>query len=133
MGRYRDFDAARAERAGEQIEFKVGGEEFAVDGTLPGGVILELAEAMASGDQFAAMGLTAELFKGIVRPEDTDRFAAAVRTVDMMTMLDLLSWIIEEATGRPLPNASPSEPASSEGGSPSRVVSLSPAKGARSA
>ena len=40
MGRYRDFDAARAERAGEQIEFKVGGEEFAVDGTLPGGVIL---------------------------------------------------------------------------------------------
>ena len=72
MGRYRDFDAARAERAGEQIEFKVGGEEFAVDGTLPGGVILELAEAMASGDQFAAMGLTAELFKGIVRPEDID-------------------------------------------------------------
>lgn len=121
MSRFRDFDAARAERASEPLEFKLGGELFTASGDMPAGLLLDAAASMhdpnAQGDVFQA------LFNGIVAEEDHERFAAAVRRVDMQTVVDLVEWIMEEVTGRPLPSASPSLAQLSTNGSPSKVAS----------
>lgn len=101
MGRYKDFDAARAEHAQKPIGFKVGGEEFTVDAALPAGILMDLGQAMVLGDDTKAFGAFVHLWEAIIPEADTERFAQALRRVDFATMFDLVGWIVEEATGRP--------------------------------
>lgn len=126
MDRFRDFDAARAEREQEPLTFRLEGRDFTTPGTVPAGVLLDIGRAVAAGNQMAMFTATAEFFEHLVPDDQAEEFAAAVRTTDMETMLDLVSWIIEEATGRPLPSASSSASPSSTDTPPSRVVSLTP-------
>lgn len=123
MTRFKDFDAARAEHQREPLEFKLGGEHFVARGEVPAGVLLD---AVAAGDEDAqrAAAFTA-MFEAIVHEEDADRFALAVRRVDLGTVYELVGWIMEEVTGRPLSSAGPSEPSPLADLPPSRVVSLS--------
>lgn len=131
MTRFKDFDAARAEHAREPIEFKLGGEHFVARGEVPAGVVLD---AVTAGDDMQTqLALFATLFEAIVADLDAERFALAVRRVDVETVFELVAWIMEEVTGRPLPSASPSPVEPSGDGPPSRVVSLSPVAEARSA
>jgi hypothetical protein len=127
MSRFRDFDAARAERAREPIEFKLGGEMFSATGDMPAGLLLDAAAGLGSDDPAAQGAVFAALFEGIVAPEDHERFGAAVRRVDIETVMELITWIMEEVTGRPLPMSSPSPFPRAQDGVSWRVDSSSPA------
>lgn len=116
MTRFRDFDAARAERVADPIEFVIGGERFTSTGELPAGVLLDIGRAIAAGNDFASFALFTEFFDSIVAPADHERFAGVVRSTDIETVLELAGWIIEEATGRPLSSVSSSEAGPSRNG-----------------
>lgn len=133
MARYRDFDAARAEQHREPLTFRLGGEEFTITGALPAGVLLDIAAAQTSNDQEAMFGAIVGMWDQLVAPVDQERFAQAIRRVDMETMLALVEWVVEETTGRPFGSPSSSPEESFSDGQASRVVSLSPGREARSA
>lgn len=114
------------------MTFTLGGEDFSTSGDLPAGLLLDLGAAVTDGNDLTAFAMFKDFFEAIVPEEDHDRFAAAIRTVGIVTMVDLLTWIVEESTGRPLPTRFASLPEQSRDGEPLRVVSLSPAKEAAS-
>ena len=124
MGRHRDFDASRAENNAEPLTFRLAGYDFVIE-RVPAGPLLDLA---ANGDatDAAAMAAFARFLKALVRPADRDQLAAALDDTDLTTVLELVRWVIEESTGRPLDTPLPSPPVASEDGEPSKVVSLSP-------
>lgn len=130
--RHRDFDAARAEHVGEPLTFTLNGTLFTCVADVPSGPLLDMAANadLADAAAFSAFG---EFLRSIVVPDQADDFNAALRTVGLATLLELVSWVVGEITGRPLsvPSSSPAS-ASSDGGS-SRVVSLSPVGETRSA
>jgi hypothetical protein len=130
MSRYKDFDAARAERAGEPLTFKLGGEMFTGSGEIPAGLLLD-ASAALTNEAAAAQAFQA-LFEGIVPEEDHERFATAVRRVDMQTVFELVTWIMEEISGRPFGNASSSPKLHAVDGAPSKDGSVSWVAGAHS-
>jgi len=111
MSRFRDFDAARAES--EPIRFRLGGELFELACVLPAGPLLDMARAKTDDEAIPAL---VAFFEAIVADDDTERFAAAIRRSDIRTLAEAQAWIIAEATGRPLPNASPSAALPSESG-----------------
>lgn len=125
MSRFKDFDAARAEARGEPLTFKLGGEMFTACAELPAGVLLDMGAAFTSQDAMAGFDLFTELFQVIVAPDDQERFAAAVRTVGLSTVMDLVQWIVEESTGRPFETPSPSPHRSVTGGGSSNGDSVS--------
>lgn len=133
MSQHRDFDAARRERQLEQLTFTVGGDTFTIDASLPAGVLLDLGRYTASSDSQQAFAAFVGFWDEVIPPDDQERFAQAVRRVDLDTMIAMVEWIVEESTGRPLGRRSSSPEAPSTDGQPSRVVSLSPARGVRSA
>lgn len=133
MSRFKDFDAARAEQHREPLTFRLGGEEFTITGVLPAGILLDIAAAQSSGNQEAMFGAVVGMWDQLVPPADQERFAAAIRRVDLETMLALVEWVVEETTGRPFGSSSSSPEVPSQDGPPSRVVSLSPGREARSA
>jgi hypothetical protein len=127
MGAFKDFDAARAERVREPLEFVLGGETFITAAALPGGLLLDLGRAVTGGDDTASFAIFAEFFEAVIPPEDAERFAAVVRRVELDTIMDLMSWITEESIGRPLSRGSSSPGRSSPSGPSSKVVWSSPA------
>lgn len=131
MSRHRDFDAARAEA--DPLTFTLGGEQFTARATMPAGVLLDIANAHANGDELELLKLVGVFIEQIVPDEDHDRFVVAMRLTDQATVFDLVAWVIEETTGRPFgkPSSSPQSPAS--GGESSKDASLSWAAEARSA
>lgn len=126
MPRYRDFDAARAEQHREPLTFRLGGEEFTIDGALPAGILLDIAAAQSSGNQEAMFGAIVGMWDQLIPQPDQERFAQAIRKVDLETMLALVEWVVEETTGRPFGQPASSPVVPSQDGPPSRVVSLSP-------
>lgn len=125
MSRHRDFDAARAEHQSEPLTFRLAGHDFETVPVIPAGPILDLA-ANADKMDADAMVAFARFLYSIVRADQVDAFTHALDTVDLGTVLELVAWVIEETTGRPLGRHSslPVEP--STGGEPSRRVSLTP-------
>jgi len=125
MSRFRDFDAARAEHARNPLDFKIGGESFTIDATLPAGVLMDLGRAFMLGDDSASFGAYIALWEAVIPDEDEARFAQALRQVDLATMTELVAWIVEESTGRPLDSANDSPPSPSSNGDRSRLAAAS--------
>lgn len=121
MGAYRDFDAARAEH--QPLAFRLAGRDFTTVAPIPAGPVLDLGRAQGQGGE-VAFDVFVAFFEAIIPEDQAGEFAAAIREVGFETMRELLAWIVEEATGRPLPSASSSESSSPENGQPSRRVSL---------
>lgn len=128
MDRYRDFDAALAEQ-GDPLRFRLGGVEFTCLPEIPAGPMLKLARHADQIDA-DALRLFGEFLAAIIVPEQREDFDRALDRVGLGTLLELIQWVVEEAIGRPLPNASSSEQEQPQDGAPSRVVSLVPIEGA---
>lgn len=122
MSAFRDFDAARAEHVARAVTFKVGGEEFTVDAVVPAGILLDLSRGMVAGDDGATFVAFVALWDHLIRQEDQERFAAAIRTVDFAVMYDLVSWLVEEATARPFVSQSSSGPSRSSDTAKSKLA-----------
>lgn len=131
MSRHRDFDAARAEVQSEPLTFRLAGRDFTIE-RVPAGPLLDLA-AHAGDTDAAAMAAFSRFLHALVIPSQRDDLVAALADVDLSTLFELVQWVIEEQTGRPLASPSPLPLDASQGGEPSRVVSLSAVGEARSA
>jgi hypothetical protein len=121
MSRFRDFDAARAEHVRKPLSFRIGGEDFTVDGSLSSGILLDLGKAMVLGDDTLMLQANIALWDEVVSEDDKERFATALRRTDMATMIDLVAWIVEESTGRPLGSQRVSWQSPSTNGEPSSM------------
>lgn len=133
--RHREFASARAELAENPITFSLDEEVFTVEGVLQAGPLLDLITAlpggldtdkMAPADAMVAFKVFGEFIEGVVIEPDRERWRAAMRTTTLQTVMDILAWVIEESTGRPLVMSSGSEPSASEPSGPLRSVSLKP-------
>lgn len=122
MSRYKDFDAARAEFEGEPLRFKLGGREFETLPFLPARALLDLA---AQGDSMGAAGFAAfgEFLSRTVIEAQRDDLAEAMNLVDFPTVREVVSWILEESTARPLSSATPSPESVSWSSAPSNGTS----------
>lgn len=102
MGAAKSFDAARKELKGETLDFVVGGQEFAIQLPIPGYAILDMA-ALEDADGAAAVATFGQFMSNIMSDEDAHRFRKA--TIDARysfeEILEVVKWVIEEATGRP--------------------------------
>lgn len=123
VDRFRDFDAALAES--EPLTFKLGGTLFTCLPEIPAGPVLRLARHADTIDAEAFVVFHQFLLSVIV-PEQRDALELALDNTGLGTLLDLIQWLIEEATGRPLPGASSLPEPVPEDGQPLRVVSLDP-------
>lgn len=127
----RNFAAASAEVASEPITFTVGDSRtFTVPRPVPALPMLELAAASNEDtpDKVAA-AFGGYIFGVLPADQHADfRKACADARMDMDGLLELVQWIIEEATGRPTQPPSSSEGRSSTTGMSSSTDSLAEAK-----
>lgn len=124
---FRDFDRARSERQAATIGFRLGGREFTIPARIPAGALLDVTRAVAANNDFMAMTAFTEFLDALIPADQAEEFKAALREpeVDQTDVMDLIAWIVEESTGRPLQKRSSSAPPAVPDGAPSRVVSLS--------
>lgn len=101
---HRDFAAARAEHTDEPITFVLGGQGFTCRRNMPAGHLLDLA---AVEDNPAAL---VAYLKASMADDDWERFDELVhdpdalgadQPVDVALLGEIVSWIVEEQTGRP--------------------------------
>lgn len=100
MSRHRDFDAARAENVGDPLTFRLAGRDFTVT-RLPAGPLLDLAND-ADLEGAAAFAAFSKFLLKIVADEHEDEMRAALNESDLMVVFDVVRWVIEESTARPL-------------------------------
>ncbi len=132
MSRHRDFDAARAEHAGEALTFRLAGRDFTTVPQIPAGVLLDLASYEDRPLDGFAFQLFGRFLRSIVVPEQQGAMREAMDEVGLDVVFDIVNWVIGEVTARPLPNASPSDGSPSPTGEPLRVAWSSPAEEALS-
>ena len=123
MARHRDFDAARAEQAGEPLTFLLDGYTFACPPQMPAGPLLDLAALADESDQAKMLGAFARFLRALVVPADRGRLDEALSIVTIDVIVDVARWLIEEQTGRPLGLLSASDGSSSPPGLSSTVAS----------
>lgn len=122
---FRDFDAEQREVKGEPLTFRLGGTNFTCKNPIPIGIAVAVAGAMQK-DELAQMATMAKVFKAIIVDEQADEWDDAVmRVTDVNVLQALLSWVVEESTGRPTPGPEPSSANSSGDGPTTKAASVS--------
>ena len=126
MARFKDFDAAEAERKGEPITFQLGGREWTA-AHINAAAFLALARRSADGGDAAILAFD-DYITNTLAEKDRKPFRKmlADKEVQLSTLVELGQWIVEQATGNPTAGASPSQEAPSSSGQPLRVMSLDP-------
>ena len=108
--RFKDFGSG-GEIATEPLVFKVHDEEFTAIPTIQGKVLMDLVSKSQSEDSIEAMGVVSTFFDKVLVDESLERFNALLedkdRIVTMETLGEIVSWLIEEYSGRP--NQQPEE------------------------
>lgn len=122
MSRHKDFDAARAESVGEPLTFRLAGYDFETVGEIPAGPLLDMAASVTSGSDVTGLSALQAFFAAIIPEERAKDFNDAIRKVGLTTMLELIQWIVEETTGRPLTSASSSAGPPSSNGAASKLA-----------
>ena len=136
MARFKDFDAAQAERSDVPIAFQLGGQQWTAPHVNAGTFLAFVRKAADGGDQAV---LAFDDFITHCLPENQrEPFHEMLMESDIpiTTLTELVKWIIEEATGNPTDAVSLSAPPRAKRGQRPRVVSLSggsSSKGPRSA
>lgn len=129
--RHREFTSARAEALGDPIMFSLDGEWFTVGG-VESGPVLDLVAAlpagldtteMTPGDATTMLPALAAFVEGIVVDEDRERWHKAMRATSPQTLMQIVAYVIEESTGRPLAGSGESQPSRSPDGAPSSSAS----------
>jgi hypothetical protein len=125
MARFKDFDAAEAERTNDPITFVLGGREWVAE-HVNSATFLTLARKGATGGDEALLAFY-EFIVGTLPEGDREDFFAMLdeKDIQMTTLKDLGQWIVEQATGNPTTAASPSLPSQSKTGKPRVVYSRS--------
>lgn len=102
--RYKDFGAGK-EVPSEPLVFKLHGEEFTAIPTIQGKVLMDLVSKSQSEDSVEAMSVISTFFDNVLVEESLERFNALLsdkkRIVTMETLGEVISWLIEEYSGRP--------------------------------
>lgn len=136
MARFKDFDAAQAEREDTPIAFQLGGQQWTAPHVNAGTFLAFVRKASEGGDQ--AVLAFDDFVTHVLPVEQREPFheMLAESDIPITTLTELVKWIIEQATGNPTDAVSRSEPTVRKRGQRPRVVSLSggsSSKGPRSA
>lgn len=118
MGTFRDFDAARAEADREPLRFRLGGRLFTTKGILPAAPLLELARK-GQAEGIEAFTAFADFLEAVV--VETDDLKQVMREVEWPALVEVVNWVISEATARPFESPSPSPESPSVNGERSRL------------
>ncbi len=101
--RYKDFGSAVSEK--EAIVFKLHEEEFTCIPTIQGKVLMDLVSRSQSEDSAVAMAVVDTFFEKVLEDESLDRFndllTSKDRVVAMETLAEIITWLVEEYSGRP--------------------------------
>jgi hypothetical protein len=125
--RFKDFDAAEAERKGDEpITFRLGGRQWTAS-HVNAGTFLAFIRGI-SGDTDKVVLAFDEYIRNVLDDHDREAFADMLlhSDVQISTLRDVVWWVVEQATGNPTPAAQPSPKRRSKPGRPLRVYSLDP-------
>lgn len=104
MARFKDFGSPEDSKA-ENLTFKIHDEEFTCYPAMPGKILLNFVQRSTSDDVTAQTEAITLFFQKVLLPESYERFDALaidpVRVVTMDTLTKIVSWIMEEYSGRP--------------------------------
>lgn len=110
MSRFKDFGSG-GEVTAEPLVFKLHGEEFTAIPVIQGKVLMDLVSKSQSEDSVEALGVVSTFFGQVLENESLERFNNLLvdkeRIVTMETLAEIVSWLIEEYSGRP--NQQPEE------------------------
>lgn len=103
--RYKDFGSGSDISDKERIVFKIHGEEFTCIPVIQGKVLMDLVSRSQSEDPTEALAVLNTFFSKVLDDESLERFNALLedknRIVTMETLGEIISWLIEEYSGRP--------------------------------
>ena len=128
---FRDFDAFEAELSKEPIEFELGGRKW-VAAHVNAANFLAFTRQLQEGGVAVLLGFESYLTQAL--PErDREAFAEMLRARDirLQTLMAVVNWLVEQASGSPFDAASSSPVTPSPTGEPLRVVSPSKASTSR--
>lgn len=100
---HKSFAAAVANKKKRPLTFDIAkGEKFTIERPLPGFALANLA---AKGDSGGGEAVSAfiEFFEAVMDPEEFLRFkeTANAERLDLETLIDIATYVIEEGSGRP--------------------------------
>ena len=106
MTRFKDFGAGTSTGEKQPMSFKLHGEEFHCLPEVQGKVLLNLvAKSSNENDPAAAAAIISTFFDTVLQDESFERFDALLNSkdkiVNMETLADITSWLVEEYAGRP--------------------------------
>lgn len=103
--RFKDFGSGAAVEEKEPIVFKLHEEEFTCVPALQGKVLMSLVSKSQSEDPAESIGVIDTFFSSVLVDESLERFNALLedkdRIVNMETLGEIISWLVEEYSGRP--------------------------------
>lgn len=103
--RFKDFGSGTAAEEKEPIVFKLHEEEFTCIPALQGRVLMDLVTRSQSEDAAESIGVINTFFSHALTDESLERFNALLedkeRIVNMETLGEIISWLVEEYSGRP--------------------------------
>lgn len=103
MVRFKDFGSGTTDV--EPITFKLHGEEFTCFPQVPGKFLLDLAKKSSSDDPGENSEIVTGFFSQVLEDESYVRFQALLddkhRVVTMETLGEIVTWLMEEYSGRP--------------------------------
>jgi hypothetical protein len=106
MARFKDFGSGVESEKKEPVKFKIHGEEFECVPALQGKTFLDLITKSASEDAAIASSVTMEFLESVLLDESLERFNSLIankeKIVSLETLTEIVGWLIEEYTERPL-------------------------------
>ena len=106
MTRFKDFGSGTSTGEKEPVSFKLHEEEFTCVPEVQGKVLLDLvAKSNNENDPAAAAQIINTFFETVLHEESYARFDALLNSkdkiVNMETLAEITSWLVEEYAGRP--------------------------------
>lgn len=123
---FRDFDAALAEALGEPLTFQLGGERFDVPLPLPAAPWIRAVSDPKRDVTVAFHGYLREVIAEDQRETFDEAFEQA--KVPEATLIEIVKWITEEASGFPTKRRSSSSRSPRTNGKRSNNASISAVK-----
>jgi hypothetical protein len=123
---FKDFGAASAEYYDDPVEFAIDGDRFSISRRVPAMVLYEHV-AVHTVNEAGSAFVQVVFLHAVVDEADLKRLDEALRRTRMSSkeLGGVVSWILEEITGRPTRGSAPSDDASSPDGTTSRPGSRS--------
>ena len=110
--RFKDFGAGTAAADFGPLSFKLHGEEFQCRPAVQGKTMLQLVQNSNSEDGAAMAKIVDEFFATALLPDSLERFNTLLADPDKIvtvdTLTEIVSWLVEEYTGRPTQQPEPS-------------------------